>query len=43
MSIIGRALRSALDTGQISASVSRCCDAVKWVITASTKTRSSRR
>lgn len=43
MSIIGRALRSTLDTGEISVSVSRCCDAVKWVITASTKTRSSRR
>lgn len=43
MSIIGRALRSALDTGQISASVSRCCDAVKWVITATMRKSKSRR
>ena len=43
MSMIGRALRSTLDTGEISVSVSRCCNAVRWVIIATTRKSKSRR
>lgn len=43
MSIIASALRSARDSSEISVSVSRCCDAMRWVITATTRSRKSRR
>ncbi len=42
MSTIVRVLRSARDSSEFSVSVSRCCDAVRWVITVTTRTRKNR-
>lgn len=43
MRTIGRAMRSALEASEVSVSVSRCCNAVRWVVTATTKPSRSRR
>lgn len=42
MSAIVRVLRSARDSSEFSVSVSRCCDAVRWVITVTTRARKYR-
>ncbi|SFB56797.1 Metal-sensitive transcriptional repressor [Amycolatopsis marina] len=43
MKTFGRAMRSALDSSEVRVSVSRCCNAVRWVVTATTKPSNSRR
>lgn len=43
MRTITRTMRSALEANEVSVSVSRCCNAIRWVITATTKPSKSRR
>ncbi|SMX69721.1 hypothetical protein BSP239C_00383 [Brevibacterium sp. 239c] len=38
MRTLAHTLKSALDSGDVSVSISRCCNALRWVITARTST-----